>query len=400
MLHRIHRLAALAFVLMACADQPLAPEQMATTRAGTRGSAPAFGEANAASDWNGVARGLIAANSSSPFVAIRGLAILSVAQYNAAIAAEQSPSPGIYPSVRAAIGAASVAVLSYLYPAASATLEARLDDVLATPGWPGDRQADPVAGEAIGQAVGAAVVARAQGDGFFAPWSGTIPTGPGIWSSPTPPAGPGIGQAQTWFLLSGNQFRPAPPPAFNSPEFLAALAEVRQISDNRTPAQHALAVYWNMPAGTYTPPGIWNEEAVRLATQYALDERQTAHLLALTNMVSYDAVVASHEAKYHYWLLRPTQADALITTSFGVPNFPAYPSNHAAISAGMARIIGNRFPSERARLDGLAEQAALSRVFGGIHYRFDGDAGVELGRKVAAWALAHDVKGHRPFPLD
>src|SRR5690606_28869772 len=129
--------------LMACADQPLGPDPMAITQPGTPAPAPAFGEANAASDWNGVARGLIAANNSSPFVAIRGLAILSVAQYNAAVAAEQSPSPGVRPSVRAAIGAASVAVLSYLYPAASATLEARLDDVLATPGWPGDRHADP-----------------------------------------------------------------------------------------------------------------------------------------------------------------------------------------------------------------------------------------------------------------
>jgi hypothetical protein len=357
-------------------------------------------EANAASDWNGVARGLVAANNSSPFVAIRGYAILSVAQYNAAVLAEQSPSPGVRPSVPAAIGAASVVVLSYLYPAASATLEARLDDLLALPSWPGDRHADPATGEAFGRAVGAAVVARAQGDGFFAPWSGTIPTGPGIWSSATPPAGPGFGQAQTWFLLSGNQFRPAPPPTFNSPEFLAALAEVRQISNTRTPEQHALAVYWNLPAGTHTPPGFWNEEAVRLATRYALDERRTAHLLALMNMVSFDAVVASHEAKYHYWLLRPTQADPLVTTSFGVPNFPAYPSNHAALSAGMAWVLGDRFPSERARLDALAQQAALSRVYGGIHYRFDGDAGVELGRKVAAWALAHDVNGHRPFPLE
>jgi hypothetical protein len=253
MSHRSHGLAALALVLVACADQPLEPGPMATTQASPPTPASAFSEANAASDWNGVARGMIAANHSSPLVAIRGLAILSVAQYNAAVAAEQFPGPGVRPSVRAAIGAASVAVLSYLYPAASATLEARLDAVLAGPGWPGDRPADPAAGEAIGREVGAAVVARAQGDGFFAPWSGTIPTGPGIWSSPNPPVGPGIGQSQTWFLLSGSQFRPAPPPAFNSPEFLAALAEVRQISDTRTPEQHALAVYWNQPAGTYTP---------------------------------------------------------------------------------------------------------------------------------------------------
>jgi membrane-associated phospholipid phosphatase len=133
--------------------------------------------------------------------------------------------------------------------------------------------------------------------------------------------------------------------------------------------------------------------------KYHLNERRTAHLMALMNMVSFDAVVASHEAKYFYWLLRPSQADAAITLPIGLPNFPSYPSNHAAISAGMARVLGATFPAEKARLDALALDAALSRVVGGIHYRFDGDAGVQLGRRVAAWALELDAKGHRPFPL-
>lgn len=395
----LHPLIPLAGLLAACSADPARVVSPPGPRPEVSASATTFREANPAADWNEVARGLVTANASSPFVAIRGYAILSVAQYNAAVAAERATDPGTRPSVPAAIGAASVVVLSYLYPAAAGNLEARLDQTLAAPGWPGDQTTDPDAGEAIGRAVGAAVVQRAQGDRFFAPWSGTIPTGPGIWSSPTPPVGPGFGQAKTWFLLSGSQFRPAPPPAFQSPAFLAALQEVRQISDTRTAEQDSLAKFWNLPAGTYTPPGYWNEEAVRLARRYALNARATAHLLALMNMVSFDAVVASHEAKYHYWLLRPSQADPLITLSFGLPNFPAYPSNHAAISAGMARIIGHRFPAERARLDALADEAALSRVLGGIHYRFDGDAGLALGRNVAAWALSRDVKGHEPYPL-
>lgn len=136
-----------------------------------------------------------------------------------------------------------------------------------------------------------------------------------------------------------------------------------------------------------------------LATKYHLNERDAAHMLALMNMVAFDGVVASHEAKYFYWLIRPSQADPLITLSVPLPNFPSYPSNHATVSAGMARILGDRFPAEKERLDSLAEAAALSRVLGGIHYRFDGNAGVELGRKVAAWALAHDAKGHDLFTL-
>ena len=226
-----------------------------------------------------------------------------------------------------------------------------------------------------------------------------MPTGPGKWFSATAPVGATVGQAKTYFLTSGNQFRPAPPPAFDSPAFAAALAEVRQISDTRTQEQRDIAVFWNLPAGTHQPPGYWNELASTLAVEKRLNERETAHTMALMNMVSYDAIVASHEAKYFYWLIRPSQADAGIVLAIGLPNFPSYPSNHAAISAGMARVLGDRFPSEKVRLDSLADEAALSRVLGGIHYRFDGEAGLTLGRTVAAWGLAHDVTGHEPFVL-
>jgi hypothetical protein len=65
----------------------------------------------------------------------------------------------------------------------------------------------------------------------------------------------------------------------------------------------------------------------------------------------------------------------------------------------MARVLADRFPSDRQRFDALADEAALSRVYGGIHYRFDGEVGLTLGRAVAAWALAHDVRGHAPFVL-
>lgn len=390
----------LAFALLAaCAEAPLTTGA-SSARVAPRVQPPKFWEANAAVDWNTVARERVAANNSNALVGIRVYAIVSLAQYNAAIAAEDGAKGGARPSMRAAISAASVAALSYLYPQNAALLESRLDSVLATEEWPSERRTNAAIGEALGRAAAAKVIARAQADGYFAPWSGTVPTGPGYWYSNTPPAGPMIGQARPFFLSSGNQFRPAPPPAFGTAEFQQAVAEVREIADTRTASQVALAAFWNLPAGTYTPAGYWNAEASRLALHYRLRERDTAHLLALMNMVSFDAVVASHEAKYHYWLLRPSMADAGITLPIGLPNFPSYPSNHAAISAGMARIIGAEFPSERRRLDGLAEEAALSRVLGGIHYRFDGEAGLELGRAVAAWASAHDVRKGEPFPVD
>jgi membrane-associated phospholipid phosphatase len=383
-------------MLLACTD---ATAPVETTTPSPAHSTVHHWEDGAATYWNEVARNLVASNSSNALVAIRAYAIVSLAQYHAAIAAEDGKVPGTHPSMRAAVGAASVRTLAYLYPTQISALEDRLDAFLDSPASPGQPYADVQAGETIGKAVGDQVVARAQGDNFFAPWTGTVPVGPGIWFSATAPVGATIGQARTFFLTSGSQFRPPPPPAFGSAEFLAALAEVRQISDTRTAAQVATAVFWNLPAGTHQPPGYWNAEGARLAVQYRLNERRAAHLFALMNMVAYDAIVASHEAKFAYWLLRPTMADPAITLPIGLPNFPSYPSNHAAISAGMARVLGDAFPAESARLDALADEAALSRVYGGIHFRFDGEAGLTLGRTIAAWALQHDVEGHQPFVL-
>lgn len=385
--------------LTACSDTPFTTQ---APRAPSLVAATEFLGTNASVHWDSVARHYVASNNSNALQAIRGYMLVTVAQYNAAIEAEKQQSGNTHASVRAAIASASVTTLSYLYPASTGTLEADLDQFLAADGWPGEAESDLTTGETIGRSIGAQLVARAMTDRFFAPFTGTIPTGPGIWYGVpnAPPGGAMVGQAKPFFLLAGNQFRPPAPPAFGSAEYLSALAEVRAVSDTRTPAQVQNAQFWNAPAGTHQPPGIWNEEGSRLALKYRLGQRETAHMLALMNIVAYDAIIASHEAKYHYWLIRPSQADAGITLPIGLPNFPSYPSNHATISAGMARVLGDAFPAEKSRLDAWAEEAAFSRVLGGIHYRFDGEAGLELGRKVAAWALQHDVIGHEPFVVN
>ncbi|HKG94214.1 MAG TPA: vanadium-dependent haloperoxidase [Gemmatimonadaceae bacterium] len=334
-------------------------------------------------------------------MAFRTYATMSVAQLEALRAAERasSGSKGKSVSRRAAIAAASAVALSYVYPAEGPTLEALVREQVESDEWLERGRVDAAAGEAVGRAAGAEAVERARTDRYFDPWTGTVPTGPGVWFSstnpPTAPVGPAIGAARTWFLSSGDQFRPPPPPAFGSPEFLAALAEVRQISDTRTPEQDSIAKFWAFPAGTYTPPGYWNEEASALALRYHLNERRATRLLAILNMVAMDAIIASHEAKYTYWLIRPSQADQAITLSMPLPNFPAYPSNHATISGAMAEVLAAAFPSQADRLRAAADQAALSRVYGGIHYRFDGTAGLALGRRIARYAIGKDAGGHR-----
>jgi len=391
-------LPAIAVALLACAEPITEPTAVV---GGTNERAVRFWESGASVYWNQVARDLVVKYKFNAFQAIRGYAALSVAQYNGIVAAENATGRPASPRA-AAIGASAV-VLSYLFPAEATALEDLVEQQFASPVWSGERQTDITAGEAAGRAAAALVVAHAQADRFFAPWSGTVPTGPGIWfstaSPPAPPVGALFGQATPYFLTSGDQFRPAAPRAFGSAAFNAALAEVRQISDTRTPEQDASAKFWAFPVGTYAPAGYWNEEAARLIVGYHRTEREAAHTLALMNMAGFDAIIATHDAKFTYWSIRPSQADPAIVLAIGLPNFPSYPSNHASLSAAMTTVLGAAFPAEKARLGGLVQEAALSRLYGGIHYRFDCDTGVELGHKVAAWALDHDVVGREEFEL-
>ena len=358
-------------------------------------SAVKFWESGASVYWDSVARSLVVKYSSSPFFAIRAYALVTHAQYEA-IGAAKDASGQVRPSATAAIARASATVLAYLYPAEATALETMVASQTSSPDWPGDRNTDIAAGDDLGGTVGAQIVADALTDSFFAAWTGTVPTGPGIWFStatpPAPPIGAMFGLARPYFLSSGDQFRPPPPPAFGSPEYVAALAEVRQVSDTRTPEQLANALFWALPNGTVTPPGYWNIEATNLIEKYHLDETRAAHTLALMNMTGFDAIVACHDAKFAYWLIRPTQADPLIHLAVALPNFPSYPSDHACVSGAQTMILGALFPSEKTRLDSLAEQAARSRLEGGLHYRFDNETGLELGRKVAALALSIDIR--------
>lgn len=390
------KLLALSTLVLACTEpqamEPYGPGEQPVLYASSTNT-PVY--------WNEVARALVIRRSSSPFHAARTYALVSVAQHNAAVAATSGGSGNRNVRLRAAITRASVAMLTYVYPDEAAVLDSLAGEFLS-----GTRVRDAAevqTGDSLGAAVAAPLIERAKTDGFFEPWTGTVPTGPGVWYSstvpPTPPAMARLGEAKTFLLQTGSQFRPGPPPAFGSAEFRRAVEEVRHFADTRTPQQDSLARFWALPGGTYTPFGYWNEEASELAKRYQLSEIRTAHLLALMNIVGADAVIASHDAKYTYWLLRPSQADTGIRTAIGLPNFPSYVSNHATLSGGMARIIGEWFPSERRRLNLLADEAAMSRLFGGIHYRFDNEAGLQLGRTIAAYAIMNDVGTGEPFVL-
>jgi membrane-associated phospholipid phosphatase len=351
--------------------------------------APSFAKAPPSSElaspvWQQRARALVGSNSQSPWAASRTYAALSIAQYQAVLAVGGSKGRSGDEARRGAVAAASVRVLSFLYSAAAATLEAYL--TAEDSGHPHFAR-----GVAAGLAAGDALVAHLMTDNFTAPWTGTIPVGPGFWTANGPPAGANLGGVRPYFLDTTSQFRSAPPPAFGSAEFNAGLNDVVAVSQARTAQQTATALFWNFPGGTHTPAGYWNEKAELYIEQAGLDERAATHVFALMQAAQFDALLACWEAKYTYFFIRPVQANPAITTVFPIqPNHPSYPSGHSCVSSSSARVLAHFFPGRTAELDALVTEGGLSRLYAGIHYPFDMSAGRTLGQAVADWAIAHD----------
>ena len=291
----------------------------------------------------------------------------------------------------AAVGGASAAVLSGFFPLDVAAIEAQLDADLAAPNWPGAKHEDEPSGEAIGRAVGAAVLAAAATDNYLALSPGVPPVGPGYWVSAPAAIVRSLHGVRPFFLTKSDQLRPPPPPAFGSQAFLTDLAEVRAISDTRTAEQLALAQFWNTSTAPFTA-GALNLIVDEMIRDHHRTEREAARILAYANAAAFDAQISCFEAKFAYWFIRPSQADPAITLPIGLPNHPSYPSGHSCITSAIMTVAASAFPSERDRLEGIITAAGMSRVYGGIHYRFDVDAGQVIGRGAAALALAGSLE--------
>ncbi len=387
---------ALALLISACADNAPTGAGLSASRSGVP-----FASGLASPVWQATAATRVSQANFSPLAATHAYGLVGVAQYLAVQRAEGADGGGRdqFELDRGAVAGASAVVLTYLFPSQAQAFE----DLVAAQAGAGPGGSDPhpafTRGEETGRAVGGEIVARAHSDGFSAAFTGTIPTGPGLWiSNTTPPtiAGGQLPVATPWFLTSQNQFRSAPPPAFGSAEFLAGLAEIQQISDTRTADQTRIAAFWALNAGTPTASGFWIQVATDGINEHGLSEREATHLYALLGATMYDAVIGCWDAKQTFWLIRPWQADPAITTTAAVgrPNHPSYPSGHSCVSSSGAAVLSEFFPEQRPQLDAMVIEAGLSRMYGGIHYRFDIEAGQTLGRNVAQFTIAADAAGH------
>jgi hypothetical protein len=370
---------AAAVVLSACEAGPTTP--------------PLGAEADipAAVAWNAVLLESIAAHPWTPPHAARTIAYFAVAQLEALVELEGGAGAGSAVAQRSAVAAASAAVLRELYPMEEARIASAVDRLGPRAGAAASRALIEI-GRAAGSRAAVRAVARARSDGGDAAWAGSVPTGPGTWFSSTGelPLAPMAGEMLPWTMAEVEEFMPPPPPEFGSAEFQASLAEVRAFSDARTPEMTRIAQFYEYGPGTSSPAGQYVELASELIVRNGLDEREAARVYATLGVAMADAGIVAWRAKYLYWLLRPSHADDAITMPIGLPNFPAYPSGHSSFSGAAEVVLSAFFPAESAELHRFAEENGLSRIYGGVHYDFDNTAGLELGRRVAALALAHD----------
>jgi hypothetical protein len=309
-----------------------------------------------------------------------------------------------YPSEAAVLAGVTAEMMKLLFPGEIANIQAKaVEHEQAAIMSGAATRADITAGEALGRQVAELFIARARGDnagkavGTPADWANfiTITTGQGLtpWYSletpKRPPMLPLFYKVKPFLFDSATvvSLRPGPPPAVGSDQMNKDVAEVKNYIDNPTRENHRIVTYWADGVGTYTPPGHWNAIAAEDFAKQNYSEVRFARNMALLDMTMMDAAIVCWDIKYHYFNPRPTQLDPSIKTLTGIPNFPAYVSGHSTFSGAAATILGYLVPANAAKYSAMAQEAGLSRLVGGIHYRVDCEAGLAVGANVGNKAI-------------
>ncbi len=388
---RLTAAACTLLMLIACGEQapPTSPELAGSEDPGLdvdvlasrRGGPP-----NSSARWTRTSNQLFALRPPGPPPdASRFGAYLALAQYRAVSDVEGWRHRRT--SRAGAAAGASVVVLSQFYPQHVALINAELEAQRADYCERGGKAEAFAEGEALGREVAAAVLAEAATDGVGVTPLPPQPVGPGYWVSSGAPTVKAFYGARPFFLTNGNEINSPPPPAFGSREFQDALAVVRAYSDTRTPDQVAQVLKW-VP---FSLP-LFNAVAADMIDRYHVSELRAARILAYANTAAFDAILGCFHTKFTYWFIRPTQADPGIVLATGLPNHPSYPSAHSCQTGAFQAVLTHAFPQERHALAAMADEASMSRIIGGLHYPFDGDAGLELGRKAGRLALQRGLK--------
>jgi hypothetical protein len=315
-------------------------------------------------------------------------------------------------SREAAASAAAHEALVNLFPAAALSFDTLYTAILATiPDGP-----HKAAGIVWGEFVASQILDARANDGWNASVLPPVGSGPGVWV-PTPPAFlpcllPQWGFVMPFAMSSRSQFRPPGPPSLDSEQYAEDYDEVKElgaaIGSTRTEEQTEIALFWADGVGTETPPGHWNSIAQTIATARGNVMEENARLFALLNIAMADAAMCAWDAKYTFHFWRPVTAinfaePQLNWMSFIVtPPFPDYVSGHSTFSGAAATVLARFYGTEDLPfttgsdfLPGVyrsfatcldaAEEAAVSRLYGGIHFRSTNEDGLRAGISIGEW---------------
>jgi hypothetical protein len=390
---------------------------------------PAIASADAVLDWN-VIMVTIVSDQPPPFqnrfAAITHLAVFEAVN---ALTGDYKPYLGMITASRgasaeAAAVAAAHAVLRNYFPDSAAILDAARASSLA---WIPDGPAKS-SGIAVGETAAVRMIAARAKDGSGPPES-YLPSSsnPGEWQlTPGCPATGGVflhwRNVTPFAIRSAAQFRSDPPPAITSDRYTRAYKEVKEVgglnSTERLQDRANVARFYAVLGDAV----LWNPIARQIAAAQGRSLAENARAFALLNMALSDVGVALIETKYHYNFWRPetairaggtdenprTDPDPSFVPFITTPCHPGYPSGHAATSYAarevLERIFGSRGHSitlsspavpgvtlKYARLKDITDDIDDARVYGGIHFRFDQEAGAEQGRRLGAYVYKHSL---------
>lgn len=399
---------------------------------------------NAVRDWTGLSNDPYPNRTvhSRPGIAAKNLAMVHTAMFDAANAVVGRYQPYLRDLPRdpqaspiAAMATAAHRVAEQLYsdadeiPVLDATLAASLALV--------DEGDAKTRGIQLGEVVAQRMLAAREADGSMSPHNYVPSNLPGRWARTSPdfipPEIPQWSQVKPFTLDDITSLRVGPPPALDSVEYAAAVDEVMRLgridSSERTADQAIIASFWADGPGTATPPGHWNRIASDQLMKRGDDLLDNARALAMLNLAVADAAIAAWDVKYLYDYWRPihaiTQADQdenPLTTSDSTwlpllrnPPHPSYVSGHSTFSSAAATVLTHLFGENVAfssttdpqsgltqrplapeliatrdftSFEQAADEAGMSRVYGGIHFQFDNSAGQILGSAVGESVIA------------
>ncbi len=386
-------------------------------------------------DWNVIAINTAVANGQNPFAQARDAAIVQLAVFEAvnAVTGDYRPYIGGIDAPRgasadaAAIEAAYRVLITY-FPGSTSLDAARASSLASIP----DGNAK-IGGIATGDAAANALIALRANDGSSpAQFKTPGPLVPGEWqATPSCPIVNGVasGIAFQWQnvtpfgIRSAKEFLLGPPPALRSNEYAKTYNEVMTVgsidSTDRPPDRSDVATYY---AAT-SPTQVFNQAARQIAQEQRRSLSENARAFALINMAISDSLVSAFFNKYHYNFWRPetaihagdtdgnpkTEADPDFVPFIVTPCFPSYPSNHGsaanAAAAVMRRLYGEGGHSmtlsnpavpaivlQYTSFKEITNDISDARVYGGIHFRTDQDAGAVLGLAIGKEVYKHNLR--------